>query len=920
MSLAPGTRLGCYEIAALIGAGGMGEVYRATDTNLKRAVAIKVLPEALVADAERLARFQREAEVLASLNHPHIAQIHGLEKSTDRIGLVMELVEGPTLADRIAQSALPVSEAVNIAQQIAQALEAAHEQGVIHRDLKPANVKVREDGTVKVLDFGLAKMVGPAEAGQYAGDGRSARLQPDLTLSPTITTPAMTQVGLILGTAAYMSPEQAKGRAADKRGDVWAFGCVLYEMLSGRRAFDGDDVSDTLASVLKTDPDWTALPADLPQGIRMLIQRCLAKDRRQRIGDLSAASFILTEPGALITPAAPAAASNDGRWRAVLLAVAISVIATALVAAVAASALGLFRSERPVAHFSFTLPERQRLPEGSRQVVAVSPNGEHIAYLAGNRLYTKSTADFESRPLPGLDFVGGTANPVFSPDSEWIAFYAEADRTIRRISRTGGASTIICPAGVPPFGMTWAGDNVIFGQGDRGIIRCAANGGKPEQIATVGDDETAHGGQVLPGGEWMIFSVAKASDRSFKRWDRGRIVAHSLSSNERRTLIEGGADARYVSTGHLLYAVDGVLLAVPLDPRDPKSPTGVRVPVLQGVKRSLSAVTAGAQYSVSDSGTLIYVAGPAQTTEDVSLVLADRAGTVTPLKVESDRYGNARVSPDGARLAVDTDDGKEANVYLYELSGTRGRNRLTFGGRSQFPVWSPDGQRVAFQSDREGDRAIFAQRIDGTGLTRLTTAPKEESHIPESWSRDGHLLFSILKEGSYTLWTLSIADGKTARFGDTVSSEPTGAVFTSDGRWVTYHSLPPGALPSGENSGVFVEPFPATGTRYQPQRIGRDFQPVWSRDATELFYIGTTNVGLVAVPVTMKAGVSFGEPKRIPFEVNAGRLSGRMRPFDVLPDGRFVGIVAGSAGTGAYSDIRIVLNWFEELKRKVPSN
>src|SRR5262245_7710485 len=297
MSLAPGTRLGPYEISALIGAGGMGEVYRATDTNLKRAVAIKVLPEALVADTERLARFQREAEVLASLNHPHIAQIHGLEKTTDRIGLVMELVEGPTLADRIGQGAIPINEAIAIAQQIAEALEAAHEQGIIHRDLKPANVKVREDGTAKVLDFGLAKVAEPAV-------GASSTL----SLSPTITTPAMTQVGLILGTAAYMSPEQAKGRPADKRSDVWAFGCVLYEMLTGCRAFDGEDISDTLASVLKSDPDWAALGADVAQPIRTLIQRCLAKDRRQRIADMSVVSFVLTEKAGLNPTAASRAA------------------------------------------------------------------------------------------------------------------------------------------------------------------------------------------------------------------------------------------------------------------------------------------------------------------------------------------------------------------------------------------------------------------------------------------------------------------------------------------------------------------------------------------------------------------------------------------------------------------------------------
>src|SRR5262245_31246690 len=421
MSLAPGTRLGPYEIGALLGAGGMGEVYRATDTNLKRAVAIKVLPETLVADHERLARFQREAEVLASLNHPHIAQIHGLEKSTDRIGLVMELVEGPTLADRIAQGAIPINEAIVIAQQIAHALEAAHEQGIIHRDLKPANVKVRDDGTVKVLDFGLAKVAEP-----------TAAVSSTLSLSPTITTPAMTQVGLILGTAAYMSPEQAKGRAADKRSDVWAFGCVLYEMLTGRRAFHGEDTTDTLASVLKTDPDWALLPADLADPIRSLIRRCLAKDRRQRIADLSAASFILAEPAADGTPAVSQSITGQTvTRRTLLIAVTVSVVTAAAIASVAARRFAVSRNERPVAHVSHALPVGQRFPDVSRQVLALSPDGQHIAYVAANHINVKSMSDFEPRVLAGVEFVEGTVNPVFSPDGEWIAFHSASDRGLR---------------------------------------------------------------------------------------------------------------------------------------------------------------------------------------------------------------------------------------------------------------------------------------------------------------------------------------------------------------------------------------------------------------------------------------------------------------------------------------------------------
>jgi serine/threonine-protein kinase len=912
MALPPGTRLGPYEIGALIGAGGMGEVYQAPDTNLKRAVAIKVLPDALTADAERLARFQREAEVLAALNHVNIAHIHGLEKSADRIGLVMELVEGPTLADRIAQGPLPIGEAIAVAQQIAQAVEAAHELGIIHRDLKPANIKVRDDGTVKVLDFGLAKVAEPAVAASST-----------LSLSPTITTPAMTQAGLILGTAAYMSPEQAKGRVADKRSDVWAFGCVLYEMLTGRRAFDGEDTSETLASVLKSAPDWTALPADVPHAIRTLIERCLAKDRRHRIADLSVASFILAETALHSAPAAsPTTTRRSVTQRTLWTAVAISIVATAAVAALAAWRLGQPRTEPTVAHVSHALPAGQRFPDVSRQVLALSSDGQHVAYVADNHIHVKSMSEFDSHVLP-VEFTEGTVNPVFSPDGEWIAFHSASERGLRRIRRTGGASTTICSTEGPPFGMTWDSDQIVFGQGSLGIFRCSANGGQSERLAKVEAGEVAHGAQMLPGGDWMIFTIAKESDAA-ERWDKARIVAQSLSTGERRTLLEGGADARYLRTGHLLYSVSGVVFAVPFDAAQPKV-TGNRVLVLEGVRRAISSTTAGTQYGVSTSGTLMYVPGPAAVTSpEFALVMVDRSGNITPVKVPPGRYLNARASRDGRYIAVDTDDGRAADIHIHDVSGSGGINRLTFGGRNTSPVWSPEGQRVAFQSDREGDRGIFAQRIDGTGVVRLTKAAKDEAHIPESWSPDSkHLLYSIFKDGLFTLWALSIADGKTVRFSDILSREPIGAVFSPDGTWVTYHSLPPEANASDTSSGVFVEPFPATGTRFQAPKVNRDFQPLWSQDGSELFYIGSTATGrLETVSVTNKGRVTFERPRSFPFVAFGGRLSNRPRAYDVLPGGRFVGMISGSLAdrSAPNSEMRIVFNWFEELKRLVPAN
>jgi serine/threonine-protein kinase len=515
----------------------MGEVYRAIDTNLKRAVAIKVLPGAVASDGERLARFQREAEVLASLNHPNIAAVYGLEKADGIRALVMELVDGPTLADRIEQGPIPLDEALPIARQIAGALEAAHGQGIIHRDLKPSNIKLRPDASVKVLDFGLAKAMEPAAA-----------VSSSVSMSPTITTPAMTQLGIILGTAAYMSPEQAKGRAADKRSDVWAFGCVLFEMLTGRRAFEGEDMSDTLASVLKSDPDWTALPTDVFPAIRTLLLRCLVKDRQQRIADMSIASFLLAESAT--APVLPDVRPTDvlvprvGRWRSAI--VAAAVLGTASVVAFGAWIRWPSAAEHPVARFSFLLPDGQRFTNTGRRTVAISPDGSQVAYVANLRIYLRSVSEFDSHVVPGTEVRDGVLNPVFSPDGGSLAFFSNADQTLRRVQLTGGAPVMICRAG-PPTGMTWDVSGIVFGQGAGGIHRCPANGGMPEQLAKVEADEQASGPQILPGGEFLVFAIAKSGD-GVERQNKARIVVQSLATGAQRTLIEGGSEARYLST------------------------------------------------------------------------------------------------------------------------------------------------------------------------------------------------------------------------------------------------------------------------------------------------------------------------------------------------------------------------------------
>ena len=489
MALASGTRLGPYEITAQIGEGGMGEVYRATDTTLNRQVAVKVLPESLASDAERIARFEREAKTLASLNHTNIAQIYGFEKSSGVHALVMELVEGPTLADRIAQGAIPVDEALPIAKQIAEALEAAHEQGIIHRDLKPANVKLRPDGVVKVLDFGLAKALEPAGA-----------MSPGMSQAPTITTPAMTQAGMILGTAAYMAPEQAKGRAVDKRSDVWAFGAVLYEMLTGKRAFDAEDVSETLAAVLRAEVNWTLLPQALSPALRTFLVRCLQKDPKQRIGDVQSLRLALEgafETGLSRPDVIPAArAVTPTLWRqalpAVVTAVVVGLIVGFVVRAVTPPDL------RPVIRSIHELPEGDVFDGTGRQVLAISADGEHFVYNSLDGLSLRPLDAFEDRVIPGTERLG-TSSPAFSPDGQSVVSYTGVEGQLTRISVTGGASVTLTAAS-NPFGMSWGEDGtILYGQPD-GIWQVSENGGEPQRLIATDAGEQAHGPQRLPGG------------------------------------------------------------------------------------------------------------------------------------------------------------------------------------------------------------------------------------------------------------------------------------------------------------------------------------------------------------------------------------------------------------------------------------
>jgi Tol biopolymer transport system component len=927
MALSPGTRLGPYEITAQIGVGGMGEVYRATDTNLKRAVAIKVLPDAVAADAERLARFQREAEVLASLNHPNIAAIHGLERADGYTALVMELIEGPTLADRIAQGAIPVDEALPIARQIAEALEAAHEQAIIHRDLKPANVKVRPDGVVKVLDFGLAKALEPVSAGST-----------DATTSPTITSPAvMTRMGVILGTAAYMSPEQAKGRTADKRSDVWAFGCVLFEMVTGRRAFEGEDISDTLAAVLRGEPDWTALPAIAPPELRTLIEGCLTKDPKERIASISTVRFLLDKRRVLAV-AAPAPFGARRQWKQVL-------VVTFVAAIVAAVSAIVFWTVKPstiqtvlaVTRFSIPLGEKQEITNLGRRAVAISPDGTQVVYVANNRLYLRVMSELEARPIPGTESLRGVNSPAFSPDGRSIVFGSGADRTLtlKRIAVSGGTPVEVCETDVL-FGVTWGPDGILFGQGPQGIMRVPAEGGRPELLVEVKDGELASEPQALPEGRGTLFTIASGRTLGLDLWNNARIVVHTSKGSEPQTLFEGGSDARYLSSGQIIYAVEGRLWAASFDLRDLKM--SKPVPVLDGVARGVT--TGATQFSVSNSGSLAYIPGPSSRSRlpQFRLALLDSAGNTELLKLLPGVYQSPRVSPDGKQVALGISDDKEADIWIYDLAGTSAMRRLTDGKRDRFPVWSANGQYVAFQSEREGDRAIFWQRADFSGTAERLTMPQAgTSHIPESWSPQGDVFtYSVFSDSTrrYSLASFAIQTRQSQAFRGLTSTLPLASDFSPDGRWLAYQVTDTVAGPA--QSTIFVAPFPPTDDKYQISETRNGFRPTWLPDGEKLKLTYSTGVGpdgpqWVVVNITMQPRFTIGDAVRVS---NGGLIdslgptltfSGAVnaRNYDFTPDGRRIGIIPvrddASSSPPERQHIQVVLNWTEELKQRVPT-
>ena len=892
MALTAGTRLAHYHVSTLIGEGGMGQVWQATDTQLNRQVALKILPDAFAADPDRLARFTREAQILASLNHPNIAAIHGIEEAEGTRALVLELVEGPTLADRIAKGPIPLDEALPIAKQIAEALEAAHEAGVIHRDLKPANIKVREDGTVKVLDFGLAKALDPNPEG-------------DPSQSPTLTA-AATQVGVIMGTAAYMSPEQAKGKTADRRSDVWAFGAVLYEMLAGRRAFQGEDVSDTLVSVFRDEPDWSKLSEDVPARVRQAIQVCLQKEPKQRVRDVAAVRLAMDGvfETTVSAPFEAAALPQLRVWQRpvplVLASLALMLLGGLIVWSAILPTPGL------VVRFDYDLPDGQRFFNPGRPLTAISPDGRAFVYNTADGLYFRAIGELEARLIPGT--TDDLSTPFFSPDGQFLGYWDRASSELKRVSISGGAPVTIAATAGNPYGVTWeANDTILYGEAD-GIWQVPGTGGTPELLIPTEDGERFHGPQMLPGGDWVLFSLRPAGASA---WDGAQIVVQSVTAGGRKVVINGGRDARYLPTGHLVYGLDGVILGVPFD-LDSREVTGGPVSLIDGVAAAEGSRSGAMQVAVANNGSLVYVPGSGGT-DYLSLVWVDRDGNATVISAPPRAYGTPRVSPDGTRIAVDIADGESSDMWVWDLARET-LIQLTFDEAiDEFPLWTPDSARVVFRSTRDTDGALSWKAADGTGRVELLHEFSFHVH-PNTWSADGRLVFDqpgrdigvLTLEGEATVEMLLDAEY--------AESEP---AMSPDGRWLAYASNETG------QSAIYVQPFPNMDDGkwlVSTDSIGRG--PVWSPDGRELFYQapGDMMVAQIETEPTFRART----PERL--LADSGWVSPRGgRHYDIAPDGdRFLflkrrGDVQESEAE-SFNGLIFVEHWFEELKRLVPTN
>lgn len=888
MTLPAGTRVGPYEILASIGAGGMGEVYRARDPKLGRDVAIKILPGIFSGDPDRLARFEREARTLATLNHPNIAQVYGLEQVSEATGnnqpgrvsaLVMELVEGEDLAQRLERGAIPLDEALPIARQIADALEAAHERGVIHRDLKPANIKLRPDGVVKVLDFGLAKAMDPTEASNAA-----------LMNSPTITSPA-TQMGMVIGTAAYMAPEQAKGRAVDRRADLWAFGVVLYEMLTGKRAFEGADVSELLVSVLRDDPSHDALPAGTPASIRRLLRRCLEKDRAKRLDSMAAARLDIDdalaaprdERGAAATTAAPTG---------LRFALAAAMAAVVLLAAGAAAGWGLKKTpevDRPLARFAVPWSDGESLNALNLPAVALSRDGRRIVYRTAQGVFVRDLADPETRQIGRLTTIG----VWLSPDSEWVLLRTPSG--LARVPARGGQveDLVLAPS---TTGAHWVGDGTIIYSTPQQILRIPETGGTPEVLIKAANVTTLLAfPQVLPGGR-LLYHEWRAAGGAVE----GGTIVSDLDGSNAVTLLKDES-ARYLPNGFLIYARDGRAHLLPFDAASERI-TGPAIPVPETVV--VSAQTGWAQMDVSANGTAAFISS--RTSENrTTLAWTEADGRAAPALSVLRVYSDLRLSPDGRRVAAHLWD-EQNDIWVADLTRST-LTRVTFtANEEETPVWSPDGRELAYASDRTpSPRAVVRRAADGgaSSTEHVVWQSTDHFHVND-WSADGRtIIVEVRRSGTANdLVAIDVATGKERVLLASSFRERQGRI-SPDGRWLAFTSDE-----SGRDE-VYVQEFPSLARRVTVSTAG-GAEPVWSRDGRRLFFRGDGKM----LSSSATGPLEFSAPAPV-FTDTFGRTQGDTHThFDVDAAGRFL-VITSPSTSRERGQVHVVLNWEQQLKK-----
>ncbi len=895
-----------YTILDKLGEGGMGEVWRAEDTKLGRQVAIKVLPEGFTEDAERLARFEREARVLAAFEHPRIASIYGLEEHEGRKLLIMQVAEGETLAEKIGAGPVPVEHALKISLQIAEALEAAHEKGIVHRDLKPANIKLTPDGQVTVLDFGLAKAL--ESTGAASGSGPQS-----LSLSPTMTA-EMTGKGVLLGTAAYMSPEQARGEAADRRADIWAFGVVLMEMLTGNRVYAGKTLSDTLAGVLAREPEWAELPKDTPAPVRRLLERCLDKEVGQRLQAIGEARIAieryLEDPRSADAPDAPPTTPAAKRFLPWAVA---GVTAVALIASLAVFGSRGNGTEKTMRLEVAISDDNLFVPLGAAAVL--SPDGSKIVYVTetdnGQTLSVRALDQLEGTELVSGNSSGVPYHPFFSPDGQWVGF--STPEQLKKVPITGGTPITLCKVN-RSRGASWGPDNtiVLAPEPGGGLFTVSASGGEPQPLTTLDPEkgEVAHRWpQVVPGNSAIFTTVPQGSGSA----DEAVIEAVSLETGERTVLHRGGSYGRWVPSGHLLYIRENTVFAMPFDIKKMQA-TGSPAPIVQGV--TANSGNGGAQIAFSDSGTLAYVSGDIGVPE-YPIMSMDRNGVVSTLWEEPGTYACPKLSPDGSRLSLTVLRDGNWDVWVYDLE-RKVSTRLTFhDGYDGDQVWSPDGQYLVFTSDREGVENPYRKRADGSGdAERVATI--EHDFWASSWSTDGKWILGEIQASTFDLWAIP-ADG---------SGEPVEYLATEfferfpsispDGKWIAYMSDESG------REEIYVRPFPAAAGKWQVSDGGGDW-PTWSPDGTELIY--RTEDGLMSSTVTAENGTFRADrPKPLAASALANNQIGIaiagsiFSDYEISRDGETFVILQGGEGLANQNHVTLVTNWFDVLRETFPGS